>query len=104
MTHILGTFTPLVHLPAPEAEVPDQQSRHNSEGSNSMPVHAVKMPVPACVSVECIFWPEQNGWKGACGELSISVGGATFEECRNNMEMALQTTSSPYFCYYREAA
>jgi hypothetical protein len=60
-----------------------------------MPPHAVKVPVAASVSVECIFWPEQDGWKGACAELSISVRGTSFEDCRKNMEAALQTTSNP---------
>ena len=104
MTHFVGTFTPLVHLPASKAEVPDAESLRNSEGGKAMPPHAVKIPVAASVSVECIFWLEQNGWKGACGELSISVSGMSFEDCRKNMETALQTTSNPDFRHNREAA
>jgi hypothetical protein len=60
-----------------------------------MPPDAVKVPVTASVSVECIFWLEQDGWKGACAELSISVRGTSFEDCRKNMEVALRTTSNP---------
>ena len=104
MTHILGTFTPLVHLPASKVEVPDEESLRNSEGGKTMPPHAVKMPVATSVSVECIFWPEQNGWKGACAELSISVSGTSFEDCKKNMETALQTTSNPDSRRNREAA
>jgi hypothetical protein len=95
MTHILGTFTPLVHLPASQIEVPNGDNLRNSKGVKAMPLYAVKAPVAISVSVECIFWPEQDGWKGACAELSISVRGTSFEDCRNKLETALRTKSNP---------
>lgn len=41
---------------------------------------AVKVPVVAVVSVDCIFWPDADGWTGACAELSLSVNGVDFEQ------------------------
>ncbi len=37
-----------------------------------MQLHAVQVPVSAPVLVECIFWPEDDVWKGASQELSLS--------------------------------
>ncbi len=34
--------------------------------------HAVEVPVIASVPVECLFWAEDDGWKGACAELSVA--------------------------------
>jgi hypothetical protein len=53
--------------------------------------HAVNVPVVATIPLECIFWPESDGWTGACAELSITVRGNNFEEAKKNMEFALQT-------------
>jgi len=54
--------------------------------------HAVEVPVIASVPVECLFWAEDDGWKGACAELSVAVhGAAIFEEAKKNMEAALRT-------------
>jgi len=55
-----------------------------------MQLHAVQVPVSAPVLVECIFWPEDDVWKGASQELSLSVHGSNFEETKRNMEAALQ--------------
>ena len=53
--------------------------------------HAVEVPVIASVPIECLFWTEDDGWKGACAELSVTVRGSNFEEAKKNMEAALQT-------------
>jgi predicted RNase H-like HicB family nuclease len=53
--------------------------------------NAVKLAVTASVPVECQFWTEDDGWKGACTELSVTVHGRNFEEAKKNMEEALQT-------------
>ncbi len=53
--------------------------------------HAVEVPVIASVPVECLFWAEGDGWKGACAELSVAVHGSNFEEAKKNMEAALRT-------------
>ena len=55
------------------------------------PPHAVEVPVIASVPIECLFWTEDDGWKGACAELSVTVRGGNFEEAKKNMEAALQT-------------
>ncbi len=52
--------------------------------------HAVKVPVTASVPVDCMFWPEDDGWSGICAELSLTVRGGNFEEAKKNMEAALQ--------------
>ena len=53
--------------------------------------HAVEVPVIASVPIECLFWTEDDGWKGACAELSVTVRGSNFEEAKKNMEAALRT-------------
>lgn len=40
---------------------------------------AVKLAVTASIPVECEFWTEDDGWKGACIELSSTVQGSSFE-------------------------
>ena len=55
-----------------------------------MQPHAVTVPVITPVHIECKFWIEDDGWKGVCAELSISVHGGNFEEAKKNMEVALQ--------------
>jgi predicted RNase H-like HicB family nuclease len=53
--------------------------------------NAVKLAVTASVPLECECWTEDDGWKGACVELSVTVHGSNFEEAKKNMEAALQT-------------
>jgi predicted RNase H-like HicB family nuclease len=53
--------------------------------------NAVKLAVTASVPMECKFRTEDDGWKGACVELSIAVHGSNFEDAKKNMEAALQT-------------
>jgi hypothetical protein len=55
-----------------------------------MQPHAVTVPVIAPVHIECKFWPEDDGWKGVCDELSVQVRGGNFEEAKKNMEASLQ--------------
>jgi hypothetical protein len=55
-----------------------------------MKSHAVKAPVITPVSIECDFWQEDDGGKGFCEHLMITVGGNNFEEAKNGMETALQ--------------
>jgi predicted RNase H-like HicB family nuclease len=55
--------------------------------------NAVKLAVTASVPMECEFWTEDDGWKGACvqlSQLSVAVHGSNFEEAKKNMEAALQ--------------
>jgi hypothetical protein len=53
--------------------------------------NAVKVPVTASVPVECEFWTEDDGWKGVCAQLSLTVLGNNFEEAKKHMEATLQT-------------
>jgi hypothetical protein len=49
-----------------------------------------KVPVIASVPIECVFWPEEDGWKGACAELGLTVNRGNFEEAKDpvcNMEV-----------------
>lgn len=62
--------------------------------SGNMKPPAVKVPVVAAVSVDCIFWPDADGWTGACAEFSLSVNGVDFEQSKKNMEAALETCIS----------
>ena len=55
-----------------------------------MQPHAVTVPVITSVPIECTFWPEDDGWKGSCVELAVSVPGGNFEEAKKNMEKTLQ--------------
>lgn len=75
--------------------MPHEEILRNSEGGKAVPLQAVKVPVAASVSVECIFRPEQDGWKGARAELSISVRGTSLEDWRKKLEVALQTKFNP---------
>ena len=96
--------------------LPDMLERHfseliRSEGAafritttKTMDSQAVKVPVIAPIPVECIFWPEADGWTGECTELSLTVRGAGFEEAKKNMESALQTYISRLIQETKKAA
>ena len=47
-----------------------------------MEPNAVKVPVITPVPIECEFGPEDDGWKGTCSELAISVRGGNFEQAK----------------------
>ena len=59
-------------------------------GGGVMLPNAVKLAVTASVPLECEFWTEDDDWKGACVELSVTVHGSNFEQAKKNMEAALQ--------------
>ena len=69
-----------------------------------MEPHAVKVPVIASVPVDCTFWAEDDGWSGACTELSLSVRASNFEEAKKNMEATLQTSISSLIQERKKAA
>src|SRR5712692_4378482 len=48
-----------------------------------MQLHAVQVPVSAPVLVECIFWPEDDRWKGSRPGI-IPLG--TWEQFRGNQK------------------
>ena len=57
-----------------------------------MKVQAIAVPVAASVPIECHFWPESDGWKGVCDELSITVEGISFKDSKEGMERELWRT------------
>ena len=50
----------------------------------------VSLPVIAGVSLDCSFWPEDDGWSGVCENLMVIVRGSSFEDAKKHMETALQ--------------
>jgi predicted RNase H-like HicB family nuclease len=66
--------------------------------------NAVKLAVTASVPMECEFWAEDDGWKGACVELCVTVHGSDFEEAKKNMEDALQAAVGSVFAIRKMAA
>jgi hypothetical protein len=55
-----------------------------------MTARAVKLKVFASVPKVCSFCLEDDGWSGACEELSLTVRGSSFEDAKTKMETALQ--------------
>jgi hypothetical protein len=55
-----------------------------------MTARAVKLKVFARVPKDRSFWLEDDGWNGACEELSLTVRGSSFEEAKTKMEAELQ--------------
>jgi hypothetical protein len=43
-----------------------------------MTARAVKLIVIASIPKDCSFWLEDDGWKGVCEELSLTVRGSSF--------------------------
>jgi hypothetical protein len=39
--------------------------------------------------IECKFWLTDDGWRGGCEQLSITVQAGSFEHAKSEMEMAL---------------
>ena len=65
---------------------------------------AVKIPLIAPVAVECVFWAEDDGWKGVCEDLSILVRGCDFAESKKSMETVLKNYVRSLFREHRTAA
>ena len=51
--------------------------------------HAVTLKVTPFLRIECKFWITDDGWKGSCEQLSITVQAGSFEYAKSQMEMAL---------------
>jgi hypothetical protein len=56
-----------------------------------MTSQAVNLEVTASIPIDCDFWPEDDGWKGLCKSLSVTVRGSSFEDAKKNMASELQT-------------
>jgi hypothetical protein len=55
-----------------------------------MTSQVVNLQVTASVPIDCDFWSEDDGWKGLCKSLSVTVSGSSFEDAKKNMADELQ--------------
>jgi len=55
-----------------------------------MTSQVVKLQVTASVPIDCDFWSEDDGWKGLCKSLSVTVSGSSFEDAKKSMADELQ--------------
>ena len=55
-----------------------------------MTSEVVNLEVTASISINCDFWSEEDGWKGLCKSLSVTVRGSSFEDVKKNMAGELQ--------------
>jgi len=56
-----------------------------------MTSEVVNLEVTASIPINCDFWSEEDGWKGLCKSLSVTVRGSSFEDAKKNMATELQT-------------
>jgi hypothetical protein len=64
---------------------------HNQDSSGvSMTSQVVNLQVTASLPIDCDFWSEDDGWKGLCKSLSVTVHGSSFEDAKKNMATELQ--------------
>ena len=54
-----------------------------------MPNHAVALRVTPCLSIDCKFWLDDDGWNGSAEGLAISVRAESFAQAKADMELAL---------------
>jgi predicted RNase H-like HicB family nuclease len=50
-----------------------------------MTSEVVNLEVTASIPIDCDFWSEDDGWKGKCKSLSVTVRGSSFEDAKKNM-------------------
>lgn len=50
-----------------------------------MTSQVVNLEVTASIPIDCDFWSEDDGWKGLCNSLSVTVHGSSFEDAKKNM-------------------
>ena len=55
-----------------------------------MASQVVNLQVTASIPIDCDFWSEDDGWKGLCRSLSVTVRGSSFEDAKKNMATELQ--------------
>jgi hypothetical protein len=64
----------------------------------SYEIQPVSLPVIAGVSLDCRFWPEDDGWSRVCDRLMVIVRGSSFEDAKKHMEAALQEHIEVILC------
>ena len=55
-----------------------------------MTSQVVTLEVIASIPIDCDFWAVDDGWKGLCKSLSLTVRGSSFEDAKKNMAGELQ--------------
>jgi hypothetical protein len=55
-----------------------------------MTFQVVSLLVSASIPIDCDFSPEDDGWKGFCKSLSVTVHGSSFENAKRNIATELQ--------------
>jgi predicted RNase H-like HicB family nuclease len=55
-----------------------------------MTSQVVVLEVIASIPIDCDFSPEDDGWKGFCKSLSVTVHGSSFENAKKNIATELQ--------------
>jgi hypothetical protein len=55
-----------------------------------MTSEVVNLEVSVSIPINCDFWSEDDGWKGLCKTLSVTVRGSSFEDAKKNMAGELQ--------------
>ena len=50
-----------------------------------MTSQVVNLEVTASIPIDCDFWSEDDGWKGHCKSLEVTVRGSSFEDAKKNM-------------------
>ena len=55
-----------------------------------MTSEVVNLEVSASIPINCDFWSEDDGWKGLCKSLLVTVRGSSFEDAKKNMAGELQ--------------
>jgi hypothetical protein len=45
-----------------------------------MPSQMVNLQVNASIPIDCDFWSDDEGWKGLCKSLTVTVHGNSFEQ------------------------
>jgi hypothetical protein len=64
---------------------------HKQDSSGGiMTSQVVNLQVTVSIPIDCDFWPEDDGWKGLCESLSVTVRGSSFEDAKKNMATELQ--------------
>ena len=51
--------------------------------------HAVALRVTPCLSIECKFWLDDNGWNGSTDVIPLSIQAESFAQAKADMELAL---------------
>jgi hypothetical protein len=71
---------------------------HQDSSGVTMTSQVVNLKVTASIPIDCDFWSEDDGWKGLCKSLSVTVRGSSFEDAKKNMASELQVHVERILC------